>query len=75
MNIDLKVDCSGLSCPMPIVKASQGIKKLQSGQIMEMISTDPSFELDIQAWTKKTGHTLKEYKQASEKYIAYIMKT
>ena len=46
---DVLLDCSGLLCPMPIVKTSKAIKELESGQILKMISTDAGSPPDIAA--------------------------
>lgn len=72
---DSIIDCSGLVCPMPIVKASQGIKKINSGQTMEIIATDPAFQTDIEAWSKKTGNSLQSFKTEGDKLIALILKS
>ena len=56
------LDCRGLKCPMPIVRASQAIKAMGSGGRLRVISSDPAFRADIQAWTKQLGHKLVEFK-------------
>lgn len=38
---DQVLDCSGMLCPMPVVKTTKAIKELQSGQILKMVATDP----------------------------------
>ncbi len=58
------VDAKGLSCPMPIVKTAQAIKGLASGQLLEVLSTDPGSVKDFTAWAKSTGNPLVE--QAEE---------
>lgn len=55
---DKVLDCSGLKCPMPLVKTTKAIKELDSGKILEMISTDPGSELDVAAWSKQTQNEL-----------------
>jgi tRNA 2-thiouridine synthesizing protein A len=60
LDIKLKVDASGLSCPLPILKATQGIKSIESGQLMELIATDPGSVKDFDAWSKATGNALVE---------------
>lgn len=58
------VDAKGLSCPMPIVKTAQAIKGLASGQLLEVLSTDPGSVKDFTAWATSTGNPLVE--QAEE---------
>ena len=36
MKPDFTLDCYGLLCPMPVFKASQKIKELETGQILEI---------------------------------------
>ena len=69
------LDCSGLSCPMPILKTKKAIDKLTPGQVLQMIATDPGSKPDIDAWTRKTGNELVEYQQDGNKHIFFIKKS
>lgn len=40
MNADKVLDAKGLACPMPIVKTRKAIKEIESGQILEVQTTD-----------------------------------
>jgi tRNA 2-thiouridine synthesizing protein A len=55
-----QVDAKGLSCPMPIVKTAQAVKALASGQLMEVLATDPGSVKDFAAWARTTGNALVE---------------
>lgn len=61
--VNLIVDAKGLACPMPIVKAKKGMDTLESGQIMELWTTDKGSMKDFQAWVGKTKHELLEAKE------------
>ena len=54
------VDARGLSCPMPIVKTAQQMKTITSGQLVEVLATDPGSLKDFTAWTRSTGNALVE---------------
>jgi len=54
------LDLKGLSCPLPIVKTAQGIKEIQSGELIEALATDPGSVADFKAWCKSTGNELVE---------------
>jgi tRNA 2-thiouridine synthesizing protein A len=54
------VDARGLSCPMPIVKTAQAIKTIASGELLEVLATDPGSVKDFAAWSRTTGHELVE---------------
>jgi len=60
MEIAQTVDAKGLSCPMPIVKTAQAIKGLVTGQLLEVLATDPGSVKDFAAWSKTTGNALVE---------------
>lgn len=53
---DETLDCRGLSCPMPVLKTKKAIGNMKSGQILEIMSTDPGTKNDMPAFTKRTGH-------------------
>ena len=60
MQIAKTLDLKGLSCPLPIVKTAQGIKEVQSGELIEALATDPGSVADFNAWCKSTGNELVE---------------
>jgi tRNA 2-thiouridine synthesizing protein A len=55
-----RVDARGLACPMPIVKTAQAIASLASGELLEVLATDPGSTKDFVAWARTTGHELVE---------------
>lgn len=65
----------GLKCPLPIVELNRVIKKLSSGEDVRAIADDPAFLLDVEAWCKRTGHTLVEVCQGASQIAAVIRKT
>jgi tRNA 2-thiouridine synthesizing protein A len=71
---DQELDCSGLVCPMPVVETKKAIDRLQLGQVLKMISTDPGSLPDIEAWTARTSHQLLSHETDGNKYVFYIKK-
>jgi tRNA 2-thiouridine synthesizing protein A len=55
---DQVLDCTGMACPLPVIKTSQAIKTIQTGQVLELLATDPGVEPDMKAWTNRTGNEL-----------------
>jgi TusA-related sulfurtransferase len=53
-----QIDCTGLFCPMPIVKTREAIKQMARGQVLEMLSDDPASEPDMKSWSQITGNEL-----------------
>jgi tRNA 2-thiouridine synthesizing protein A len=55
---DVTMDLKGLACPLPVVKVSQQIKKMQIGQILMAETTDPGALADFPAWAKTSGNEI-----------------
>jgi tRNA 2-thiouridine synthesizing protein A len=53
---DETLDCRGLSCPMPILKTKKAMGKMQSGQVLELLSSDPGTKNDLPAFAQRAGH-------------------
>ena len=71
---DQILDCTGLLCPMPIVKTTKAMKELEAGQILKMISTDAGSPPDIAAWSRQTGNELLLSAEENNKYIFFLKK-
>ena len=71
-SFDQELDCSGLACPMPILKTKKAVDALQTGQVLKMMATDPGSVPDVEAWTSKTGHELLGHEKDGDKFIFYI---
>ena len=74
METNQTLDCSGLSCPMPIIKLSKTIKKMKSEEVLEMIGTDPGSKTDVPAWCEKTGNIFLEQTEKDGAYHFFIQK-
>lgn len=70
----IKLDCSGLLCPMPVVKTKKAIKGMEVGDTLEMTSTDPGSMPDMHAWAKQTGHELLEAKDEGDNVFKFLIK-
>ena len=72
---DMKLDCVGLFCPVPILKTREVMKQIAVGQILEMISDDPASDADVRSWSARTGHHLLEVEKHGAVYRFFIRKT
>ena len=57
------LDALGLKCPMPVLKTKKIIKKMNPGEILEVLVDDRGAKSDIPALLKKTGCTLENLKE------------
>lgn len=53
-----RLDCSGLLCPLPVYKAGIVLNRLEEGQILELITTDPGALEDIPAMARQRGDSI-----------------
>ena len=70
---DQTLDARGLSCPMPMLKTKKTLKNMNSGQILEVWSTDPGSKNDIPDFCKKQGNELIDIIDEDEGYTRYII--
>lgn len=75
MNYDEQLDATGLNCPLPILRAKKALAKLDSGQILNVIATDPGSVKDFEAFAKQTGNELLESGEEGGKYVFFIKKS
>ena len=68
------LDAKGLSCPLPIVKTAKAMKEMASGELLELLATDPGSVPDVNAWCRSTGHTLVEQTEDGGVYRFLIRK-
>lgn len=52
------VDTRGARCPMPVVEADRALRRLESGDVIKLISNCPSAEAEVATWARNTGHKL-----------------
>ncbi|MBI4267307.1 MAG: sulfurtransferase TusA family protein [Chloroflexi bacterium] len=74
MKADQSLDCMGLYCPIPIVKTSEKIKQLKTGEVLEIIADDKGIKLDMPAWCEATGHECLGIEEAGNEIKVYVRK-
>ena len=75
VNPDRQIDCTGLFCPMPIVKTREAMAQMTAGQVLEMLSDDPASDPDMRSWAQNTGHDLLQVTRTGAVYRFVIRKT
>jgi len=74
LKIDQVLDTKGELCPMPVVRARLAMDKLQPGQVLQVLATDPASCDDFPAWCRAQGHQLVDSRREAEVYIFFIRK-
>ncbi len=72
--VSMRLDCSGLQCPGPLMKVFETLKTMENGAVMEVVASDPGFQRDIAAWCKRTGNLLVSNTQRDGAYVACVKK-
>jgi tRNA 2-thiouridine synthesizing protein A len=68
------LDCYGLLCPMPIIQASQKIKSMKIGEVLEVVSTDKGIKEDMPAWCRQTGQEFLGIEEEEDVFKVFIRK-
>lgn len=71
---DVLLDASGLSCPLPLLKAKQALNRLDAGQVLKVIATDAGSVRDFKAFTDQSDHQLIETFTGADEYIYWIQR-
>ncbi len=74
MKADQSLDCIGLYCPMPIVKTADEIKKLKTGEVLEVVADDKGIKMDMPAWCEATGHEFLGVEENDGQIRVYVKK-
>ncbi len=56
LKVNKVVDARGTACPGPLLEARRSMADVPKGEVMEVISSDPSTVQDIPLWANKVGH-------------------
>jgi tRNA 2-thiouridine synthesizing protein A len=52
---EIKVDCRGETCPVPLVETRKALRKAKEGDIVEVIGTHPASKKEIPMAAKALG--------------------
>lgn len=69
------LDAKGLNCPLPILKAKKALKDVPTGEVLQVLSTDPGSKADFEAFCRTTGNELVESKSEGGVFIFLIRHT
>jgi len=53
---DVEVDCSGLLCPLPVLKAQKRLRGMATGQVLALLATDAMAAVDVPHFCGQSGH-------------------
>ncbi|MBT8044353.1 MAG: DsrE/DsrF/DrsH-like family protein, partial [Verrucomicrobiae bacterium] len=59
----VKIDCTGIACPGPIMKVKEAADKLAPGEVLEISASDPGFTRDLPAFCEANQYEFLEVRQ------------
>ncbi|MBX9755242.1 MAG: sulfurtransferase TusA family protein [Pseudomonadaceae bacterium] len=69
-----EVDASGLSCPLPLLKAKLALNGLASGELLKVTATDAGSQRDFRTFARLAGHELLHEDEAGGVYRYWLRK-
>ena len=68
------LDATGLLCPEPLMLVRNRIREMRSGEVLQIVATDPSTGRDFSNFCRFLGHELLEQRQEGDVYHYRIRK-
>lgn len=56
MDWDAEVDCAGLLCPLPVLRARKRLIAMAPGQVLRVLATDKMAAIDLPHFCVEAGH-------------------
>lgn len=53
---DVELDCTGLLCPLPVLKAQKRLRGMAAGQVLALLATDAMAAVDVPHFCGQSGH-------------------
>jgi TusA-related sulfurtransferase len=69
-----EIDTSGLSCPMPVLKAHKALGQMQKDEVLKLIATDSDTCTDVPTFVKTTKNELISQTNEAGKFVFIIRK-
>ena len=72
MDFDVEIDCEGLLCPLPVLRARKRLLSMAPGQVLAVRATDGMAAIDLPHFCAEAGHAFLETRQAGEVAVYLI---
>lgn len=56
MDWDIEVDCLGLLCPLPVLRARKRLLAMTAGQVLRVLASDAMAAIDLPHFCAEAGH-------------------
>ena len=72
--VQITVDARGQSCPGPLVALARALKDAASGDVLELLATDPGSRSDVPSWSTISGNELLEAETFDDGTFRYVVR-
>lgn len=69
---DAVVDARGSACPGPLMDLIGKVKKMESGETVELKTGDEGSKNDVPEWVEEAGHELLDVVDHGDYYSLYV---
>ena len=73
--ITATVDAKGQSCPGPLVSLAKALREAKTGDLLELLATDPGSKSDVPSWAELSDNELLETTEADGVYRYVVRKS
>lgn len=56
LKFDVDLDCTGLLCPLPVLRARKRLMTMQGGQVLRVLASDAMAAVDMPHFCDQAGH-------------------
>ncbi len=71
---EIKVDCIGQNCPIPLVETRKALRKASPGDVVEITGTHPSSKKEIPMAARAMGLDVLEVKEEGNRWTIRIQR-
>ena len=72
--IKMKIDAIGLICPEPNMLLHKAIHESSSGDIIELVATDPAAKKDVEKFCEFLNHKLLSFEKSEDQLVFKVQK-
>lgn len=66
MNWDVELDCEGLLCPLPVLKARKRLAGMRPGEVLCLRASDAMAAVDLPHFCTQSGHEFLEARDEAD---------
>ncbi len=66
------LDTRGELCPQPIIELARRVRTMAEGAVLEVVSDDLAFPLDLRAWCAGTGNEVLDLRTEGRIHRAFV---